>query len=141
MALEFTDTQMEIYIKVSGKMINSKETDYLDLQMALSMKGSFLKVNLMDRVSINISQSNTMTSNNTVDLGMPLSLMGLEKPFTTMVMCIRDNLSKDKGVGLEPIGLTRFINILVTGNIIAFGEKVNSIKMMMSFFKDSLRKG
>lgn len=82
-----------------------------------------------------------MTSNNTVDLGMPLSLMGLEKPFTTMVMCIRDNLSKDKGVGLEPIGLTRFINILVTGNIIAFGEKVNSIKMMMSFFKDSLRKG
>lgn len=57
--LVFTDMLMEMFTKVNGKMMNNKEMVHSDLQMVQYIRASFLKDNLMEKVSTNINQYNT----------------------------------------------------------------------------------
>lgn len=91
MASVFIDMPTVIFMKASGRMISSKGVGFSNLQTGQSMKESSIKVNPKARAFIIISQSNTMTSNNTVDHGKLPNRMGLARQFITMETSMKDH--------------------------------------------------
>jgi hypothetical protein len=104
-------------------------------------KVSFYKVNLMGRVFIFTSQSIMMILKNIKVYGLHLNLMESVEHYIIMEMYMKENSLKVKDVVMDVTGLIRFISMSDNGNTIVFGVKESCIKIRMSSFKDSLRRG
>lgn len=128
-------------MKENGKMINNKELEYLSLLMAPSMKASLSRVILMGKELIDINLLIMMILRSILAFGSPRNPMEMAKPFIIIMISMKESSIKEKDSVKEHIFLIKFINMLETGNIIAFGATENCLKIKKSSLKEIFKKG
>lgn len=140
MDMEYIDMQMEIFMKDSGRMINSKEAEFCNLLMVRFIKANSSKGSHMEKVFITTSLFNMMILSNIVEVGQYLSHMDLVKQLITMVMFMKEILLKESVVEMELTGSIKYTNMLGNGSITAFGEKGSCTRINKFSFRVCLKK-